>query len=272
MDFSVIIPDKDDDTSKKDYGSIAVVAGMAGMAGASALSAKAALRSGAGLVRVTAPSNRAVVINILAPEAIYVSPKEVIKHAAGFDAVAIGPGMGKTSGTVKALAKLFKLCTGPLVIDADGLNCLAVSERLARLASESAADIIITPHEAEAARLLGIPSVSDRDSAAEALAEKYNCTALLKGHQTIVIGRDGRRYVNETGNPGMATPGSGDVLTGIITALAGQGLTCFDAACAGAYIHGSAGDLAAEQRGEYGMTAADIIDKLPEAFLSCKGF
>ena len=103
-------------------------------------------------------------------------------------------------------------------------------------------------------------------------AEKYNCTALLKGHQTIVIGRDGRRYVNETGNPGMATPGSGDVLTGIITALAGQGLTCFDAACAGAYIHGSAGDLAAEQRGEYGMTAADIIDKLPEAFLSCKGF
>lgn len=201
-----------------------------------------------------------------------------------YDAVGFGPGMGTSEACADMLCRIFQCFKGPLVIDADGLNLIA-KMKLANRIKACKARVTLTPHEGEAQRLLGNDSwrnCADRKEAAEAMAEKYGCNVVLKGAGTLVARRSedsGVRsaggaqaryeiFRNTTGNPGMATAGSGDVLAGVITSLAGQGSGDFDAAKAGVFIHGYAGDIAAAKMGRYGMIAGDIVRSLPYAIRS----
>jgi ADP-dependent NAD(P)H-hydrate dehydratase / NAD(P)H-hydrate epimerase len=264
---------------KGDYGHIFIVAGSARYSGAAALCAQAALRSGAGLVTVGIPQgiNNAF-IRIKAREVMTLPLAEtaagnlsgrafekIRDFARGCDVVVVGPGLGQEPSTQTFIRRLASSLGGLCVIDADGLNALA--GHLAIL-DKATAQIIITPHPGEMARLTGRKvgvSRKERIACACSFARKHTVTVVLKGHGTVVAAPDGRKYVNTTGNPGMATAGSGDVLTGMIAALLGQGSGCFEAAKFAVYLHGLAGDLAAREKTQMGMIASDIIAMVPRA-------
>ena len=245
------------------------------MSGSCFLSSTAALRSGAGLSYTIVPDSISQILQIKSLETIVIpihteggdfnaaSSSEVLEKIENMDAVGIGPGLGSGEEIAEFVKKILIQSDKPFVIDADALN--ALSKDLSYV-SDLSKDIILTPHPLEMARLLGttVDEVEkDRISAAKNFAKEYSCTLLLKGSKTVVT--NGKEvYVNTTGNPGMATAGSGDVLTGIILALLGQGYGTMEAGKIGAYIHGSAGDLAKEELGEMGMVASDIIRYLPK--------
>lgn len=264
------LPRRKSDTHKGDYGRALVVAGSYGMAGAAMLACEGALRSGAGIVYLAAPRSiydavasrlRCVVIHpqpATASGAISAKAlKSVVDLALSCNAVAIGPGLGTDSQTVALVHRLLGSVSKPMVLDADGLNAAAKRPAVLR---EVLGPLVMTPHPGEMARLIGRP-VRDRVKDAVETARRFKSVVVLKGHGTVVT--DGERlYVNRSGNPGMAKGGSGDVLTGVIAALIGQGLGPFDAACLGVYEHGRAGDRAAKARGEIGMTADDVVDHL----------
>ena len=264
-----LLPPRAGDAHKGSFGRTMIVAGSPGMAGAAALCARAAFRGGAGLVTVSIDEALFPVIHGGVAEATCIGRKIPADRLKTFDAVAIGPGLGQSKDALGILGFIAGNYDGKLALDADALNLMA-AEGLDGSDNEKKcrAELIITPHEGEAARLLGMDVSgikTDRRGAAEELASKYGATAVLKGSETLVA--TGRSiWVNHTGNPGMATAGSGDVLTGLITALAGQGLSAANAAIAAVYLHGLAGDLAAREKGEYSMIAGDIIEKLPDAF------
>jgi ADP-dependent NAD(P)H-hydrate dehydratase len=268
------------DGHKGRYGTVLVIAGGRGMAGAAALCGAACLRSGAGLVRVaTAAEVQPVVASFEPCYMTYPLPHQdeglidfgksrpilpsLIDKA---DVVAVGPGLGQADGIRELVHFLIAETDRPLVIDADGLNALdGHTEWLAGLRRP----VILTPHPGEFARLAGksVAEVQeDRvEHAAELAATSEGLIVVLKGAGTVVT--DGRRYyVNTTGNPGMATGGSGDVLTGVIAALIGQKLPAFEAAQLGVFVHGLSGDIARDNHGEVGMIAGDIVDALPDAF------
>lgn len=273
------LPHRATSAHKGDVGRILVVGGSdeeVCMIGAPALTANAALRSGAGLVQIVVPESLRAAAATLAPcctvRSLPKSSDQILSIAHDFraDVLAIGPGLGEglTGEQVAAITRRFE---GIVVLDADALN------RLAELGSDDRFQVervILTPHPGELARLLearGLPpNVGDtneaRREAALALSSSWGVTAVVKGSGTAVT--DGRRfYVNETGNAGMATAGAGDVLTGIIAALAGQKLPAIEACILGTYLHGLAGDFAAEELGRWSITATDLIDYLPEAFV-----
>jgi NAD(P)H-hydrate epimerase len=184
------------------------------------------------------------------------------------DVLAIGPGLGTAPETVTVVRGVIESAAKPMVIDADALNALAL-QRGSRPRRDVPA--ILTPHPGEAARLIGTTSAavqSDRRGAARRIARDFGCCAVLKGDRTLIARPDGMLHVNSTGNPGMATGGSGDALTGIAAAWLAQGLTPFDAATLSVFVHGLAGDLAAGNLGEVSLMAGDIIDTLPAAYLS----
>jgi len=268
------------DGHKGDYGKVCIIAGSVGMSGAAALAGRAALRAGAGLVRVATPKSILPIVAAIEPSFTTIAMPEdsagrisakaihaVLEAAGQNDAVAFGPGIG-TSGALRSiLERLLDQQNLRLVIDADGLNNLAgIKNWPARLKAK----LILTPHPGEMKRLwsglLREELPADRDEQALQYAQRTNTVVVLKGAGTVVT--DGEKvYINKTGNPGMATAGSGDVLTGVIAALLGQGLSDFDAAVLGVYIHGLAGDIAAEKIGQVSMMTTDIIDSLPGAFL-----
>lgn len=254
---------------KGDFGLAYIIGGSKGMIGAAVLAAKAALRSGAGKVRVVVPECGYNIVQTSLPEAMCAVSGETcisrIKKDWDKAAVGIGPGLGTAEPTLKAFADFLSTCKDPLVIDADAINLLAQDPALlAKLPPDS----ILTPHPKEFERLFG----KSKDSMqmlelARTQSMKYNIYIVLKGHRTIVCGPEGECWYNMTGNPGMATAGSGDVLTGIITALMAQNYSSLDAARLGVYLHGLAGDYTAQQWGQYAMTAGDIIDNMGKAFL-----
>lgn len=265
---------------KGDYGKVCIIAGSVGMSGAAALAGRAALRAGAGLVRVaTAKSAQPVVASIepsyttiaLAEDSVgRISAKAVsaVLHAVGDnDVVAFGPGVGISSGLQSILRALIAHENLRLVIDGDGLNNLS---KLGDWPSLAKAQIVLTPHPGEMKRLwaglLREQQPADRQQCAIQFAERSKAIVVLKGAGTVVTDGD-KVYVNETGNPGMATAGSGDVLTGVITALIGQGMSNLDAAILGVHVHGLAGDIAADELGEVSMMATDILEGLSEAFM-----
>jgi ADP-dependent NAD(P)H-hydrate dehydratase len=268
------------DAHKGDFGKVCIVGGSIGMSGAAAIAGRAALRAGAGLVRVATPISVLPIVAAIEPCYTTIPLPEdetgcISADAIGLilqlvkqnDVMAFGPGVSVTAGVHQVLKTLIAQEGVRLVIDADGLNCLAKSTDWLE---KKKANLILTPHPGEMKRLwdrlLRRQMPADRTDQAAELAQKAACTVVLKGAGTVVT--DGSRvYVNTTGNPGMATAGSGDVLTGVITALAGQGLDNFDAAVLGVYIHGLAGDLAAEKTGQVSLITTDIIDSLGEAFL-----
>lgn len=264
------IPKRKPDTHKGDYGKAFIYAGSEGMLGAAVLCSRGALRVGAGLVYLGVPAKVRDVVNVATPEVIAVggdNARDFTNTAQKADAVAIGPGLGWRRTMARDL--LLKLeadrYSGPVVLDADGLmafvNEVAVLEKLNL-------DLILTPHPGEMAKLLGktVEEVQkDREKTAKAVAKHLGCIVVLKGHETVVADAHGKLYVNQTGNPGMATAAVGDVLTGVIVGLAAQGFSSWDAAVAGVHLHGLAGDLAVKEKGEYGMIASDLLEKVPDA-------
>ncbi len=264
------------DVYKQNFGHVFVLAGSAPMLGASALVALAAMRTGAGLVTCGVPErlNAAlqkrispVIMTLPLPQTqgafAYRSIATIKKLFSKMDVFAIGPGIGDSAGTRRLVLDLVRQCPKPLVLDAGGLNAL---EGKAQLLLEAKAVKVLTPHIKEMARLTGYglaKIINNREKIAAAFAQKYHCVLLLKGNRTLIASPEGKVFVNRTGNAGMATAGSGDVLTGIIAALLGQGVEALEAATFGAYMHGKAGDLAAAQTSKFGMIATDIIEQIP---------
>jgi len=270
------------DTHKGTYGRVLVVAGSPGTAGAAVLSARGALRGGAGLVTVASPSSVYPIVAGQITEAL-VRPltcaaegggiglnavEEVLELVGSTDVLAIGPGVGTSSETAEAVRQIISQAGVPTVIDADGLNALVGN--LDRI-SESAEPRILTPHPGEMARLLGCSTgdvQGDRLASARRLAAETGALVVLKGHRTVLAQPVGPLVVNPTGNPGMATGGSGDVLTGLVAAFLAQRMEPAAAAELGVFIHGAAGDLAADELGEVALIAGDLVDLLPDVFLS----
>lgn len=263
------------DAHKGTAGLVLIVAGSRGMAGAAALAGNAALRSGAGLVKIATANAALDTVAGLAPccttsplpdDGASVSREAapiVLKLAEGWQAIGMGPGMGQTEGVSGVVLAILAHTTIPVVLDADGLNVLG--KHAQSVFRDRRAPLIVTPHPGEAARLLGATAKeiqADREAAATRLAA-LGAVAVLKGAGTIVC--DGERmYVNTTGNPGMATAGAGDVLTGLVAALVAAGMAPFDAAVLGVWAHGRAGDMAAERWGILGLTALDILSCVPQ--------
>ncbi|MBC8355265.1 MAG: NAD(P)H-hydrate dehydratase [Planctomycetes bacterium] len=266
------------DSHKGDYGKVLLVGGSRGLSGAIALAGMACLRSGAGLVTLGVPDVCLDVVASFEPSYMTVplpcddrgrlsvaAQEHLAELADTATCIACGPGLGRSQRVTDLVAWMYEVLPQPIVFDADAL--FALSERFDRL-DDPSGPRILTPHLGEFKRLVE-DDLLDRDKAelfAAQLAMSRRMVILLKGHETVIT--DGRRSVhNHTGNPGMATGGSGDVLTGIIAALLGQGLAPFDAARLGSHVHGLAGDLAAAQLGTTSMIASDIVAQLPVAFL-----
>lgn len=261
------------DTHKGDYGHVLVVAGSLRCSGAALLCSQSCLRSGAGLVTLAVPPE--IIPSVLRnkiKEVMVIPLRETAKDLRRYDALAVGPGLGTRPATQQLVLRLLKDCACPMVIDADGLNCLAGRLQALKTRGVKGLKTVLTPHAGEMARLLGSPVEvveKDRKKVAKTFARHYNSVIVLKGHRTIVADPV-QTYINHTGNPGMATAGSGDVLTGMIAAFLGQGLDCFSAARAAVYLHGVAGDIAADEKTQIGMIASDIIAALPQAFKRCQ--
>ncbi len=253
------------DAHKGTYGRILLVAGSRWLPGAAILASRAALRTGSGLVAAAIPSSASTALAAACPEATQAPADSAadLDLRVSYQAAAIGPGLGTDDRSRALVAKVVKTFAPPLVIDADALNVIA---REPEILGAPRAQRVWTPHPGEFERLLGERphGDSERVASAERFEARFGGVLVLKGHHTVVLER-GRYYLNPTGNPGMATAGSGDVLTGIITSLLGQGLAPFDAATLGVYLHGVAGDLARDVVGEGSLIASDIIEYLPEA-------
>jgi len=275
------LPTRPRDAHKGDFGLALIVGGSRGMTGAVALAGMAALRGGAGLVRLAVPGLCLETVAACEPSYMTVPLPSgpsgriaasafdlIAHHAQAATVVACGPGLGRSWELDQLVGRLYQELEKPLIVDADGLNALAED---ADVLADPAGPRILTPHPGEFARLIGRKLPADeRDDAAVALAERCGITVVLKGHETLTT--DGaRRHKNTTGNPGMATGGSGDVLTGLLTALWCQGLEPFDAARLACHLHGLAGDLAAAELGEVSMIASDQVRFLPQAFLRYNG-
>lgn len=272
-----VLPPRPPDSNKGSFGKVVIVAGSRGMSGAAVLAGSAALRGGAGLVRVAVPAGILPIVASANPCYLTAPLPEdsdgrvsaeaeepIVQLMDGWDVAAVGPGFGRGPGVASVVHAALRRLTVPLVLDADGLNTLEGNTEPLR---QRQAPLVITPHPGEFARLTG-KSIAEiqqrRQELAVAFAAENRLILVLKGHRTIVT--DGRRfYVNTTGNPGMATGGTGDVLTGLIAALLGQGLEPFAAAQLGVHRHGLAGDLARDQIGEVGMVASDLLTYLPQA-------
>lgn len=274
------LPRRPSDAHKGLFGTVLVLGGGRGMAGAPALAGASALRSGAGLVRVVCPVE--VQPTVASYEPSYLTypvnndDEGLICFEAGKQALqrfleranvlALGPGLGQSDELRSLVRWVVEQVELPTIIDADGLNALVSQSDLLRRIRRP---VILTPHPGEFVRLTGQAMTevqADRVGHATALAQmSSHLIVVLKGAGTVVT--DGTRvYVNRTGNPGMATGGTGDVLTGVIAALVGQGLSPFEAAQLGVYVHGLAGDIARDQSGEIGLIAGDLVDSLPDAF------
>jgi len=275
---------RDKNVHKNTFGHILTLAGSRRMLGAPALCGLAAMRAGAGLVTLGVPKSlnaalqkkiSPVLMTLPLPETreqtLSTGALPAIKKAAGnFRVIALGPGLTQNPATQNFIRKTIATATQPLVIDADGLNALAGN---LKILNRSDVPKILTPHPGEMSRLTKLSPKEiqkNRKKIARDFAVKHRVILLLKGPRTIVASDKGKIYINTTGNAGMATAGSGDVLTGMIAALLAQGISGFEAACLGAYLHGKAGDLAARDKTKAAMIATDIIDHIPVAIKKIK--
>jgi hydroxyethylthiazole kinase-like uncharacterized protein yjeF len=303
-ELSGLLPPRARDSHKGDYGHLLLVAGSPGKAGAAVLAARAAVRAGAGLVTAAVPETILQIVHLGSIESMVLplpagsagpprehgtgeaggghgaghagghgggaltaaAAEQVLAAAAGKSALAVGPGLGQDAGTVAAIRRLAAAAELPLVLDADGINAFA--GRPEELAARRA-PTVLTPHPGELGRLLGISTAevqADRPAAARRAAAATGAIVVLKGSLTLIAAPGGGLYVNPTGNPGMASGGTGDVLTGILGGLVAQRLEPLDAACLAVYLHGLAGDLALARLRGPSLAAEDLIASLPAAF------
>jgi NAD(P)H-hydrate epimerase len=267
------------DAHKGDFGRLLIVGGSAGKSGAAVLAALGALKAGAGLVTVAAPRSVIPLIAAHAPDYMTLPLEEsadgVVDHAAvdavlslPVDVLAVGPGLGRGPGVSRFVRELLETGESPLVLDADALNAFA--ENPAALVARDGRDVIITPHPGEMARLVGC-SIEDvqanRMGIAGDFAAAHRLYVILKGYRTLIATPDGKVFVNPTGSPGLATGGTGDVLTGIVAAWLAQLLDAEAACRLGVYLHGAAGELADADHGEVSMTASDLVHHISDAVL-----
>lgn len=265
-----LLPDREKTAHKGNFGKILLLCGSRGYTGAAYFAAMGALRAGAGLVFLGVPEsiyaieavklNEAIVFplpeqdGMLSPAAL----EEIEKRLPRMDAVLIGCGLGQSQGTAEVVFRLLEQARCPVVLDADGINVISRHRHVLR---GRAAPTILTPHGGEFTRLGYSIGTNPMEAAMEA-ARELNCVMVLKGHESCITDGE-RQYINPTGNPGMAVGGSGDLLSGIIVSLLGQGLAPLEAAACGCWLHGAAGDRCAASLGQYGMLPSDMLDALP---------
>lgn len=267
------LPARPVDGHKGTFGKVLIVGGSVGFTGAPVLAARGAVRGGTGLVFLGVPRSVWPVAAVKCDEAMpFPLPEDGVgrlsREAADLiqtkletcDAGLIGPGLGQSEELDEVIVQVLRAADCPMVVDADGLNGLS---RHMDIVSQTGQPLILTPHDGEFRRLAGHWPGPDRAGAAAAFARSFRCILVLKGHETLIAAPDGQLYRNTTGNHGMAKGGSGDVLAGLILSLLGQGMVPVQAAAAGVWIHGRAGDLAAAEQGFRGMTPSDLIERLP---------
>lgn len=266
-----LLPKRNPNAHKGDFGRVLIVAGSVGYTGAPVLAANAALRSGAGLIFTGVPEAvYPIVAQKLDEPMVFPLPCDedgrlntraipaLLSRLENCDACLVGPGLGRSPAILDVVSAVLNQAKCPVILDADGINCL---EGHIDVLGQASCPVILTPHDGEFRRLGGDPEPEKRYESAKALARSWGVTVLLKGHRTLIIGPE-KVYLNTTGNPGMATGGSGDVLAGILLALLGQGVAPTEAAAAAAWLHGAVGDSCAEAWGECGMTPTDMIASL----------
>lgn len=269
-DVNRLLPPRNPETHKGDYGKILLLCGSRGYTGAAALAAMGALRTGAGLVYLGVPESiYAIEATKLTEPVIYPLPdkngklscdslREVLQLIEGKDAILIGPGLGQSQGTQTITEAVLQYASCPVVLDADGINVMNAHKDILR---GRTSPTILTPHLGEFQRF-AFPVNGNPTEAAIKLSLDLGVIVLLKGNRSVIT--DGKIvYINSTGNPGMATGGSGDILAGVITSLLGQGIQPLEAAAYGAWLHGAAGDLCASEIGMYGMLPTDMLNALP---------
>ncbi len=273
-----LMPCREEDSHKGDVGHGLVLAGSPGKTGAAVMAAESALRAGAGLITLAAPAGLSPILETKTLEVMTEPLPETADGTlgqaslgrarevlAGKTAAALGPGLGRNAEVTEFVRSMIKECALPLVIDADGL--FAVAEDPAMLAAK-AGPVVLTPHPGEMARLMGVKTSevqADRPAAAIGFAGKHGVIVVLKGAHTVVAAPDGRAFFNLTGNPGLASGGTGDVLTGMVLGLICQGIAPLDAAALAVFLHGMAGDLAAEEISEEAMIARDVMERIGTA-------
>lgn len=278
--FNKAVFNRPDDSNKGTLGSLLCICGSYGMAGAAIMAGKAALRCGIGLLKIAVPKSIYPVCATNILESVYYPLEEtsngvisskntdfLLEMCEKSSAVVIGCGLSVCDDTKNLVQSVITNCEKPLVIDADALNCICNKPEILK---NLKAPAIITPHPGEMARLLhSTPKAvnSSRENTAINFAKKFGVVTVLKGAGTIIASPDGEVYINHTGNSGMATGGSGDVLSGIIGSLLAQGASPINAAAAGVFLHGTIGDLAAEKLGKISMLPTDMIDMIPTAYL-----
>lgn len=270
------------DSHKGDYGHVFVVGGSVGLTGAAALASNASLRAGAGLVTLGVPASLNLAMERKLTEVMTCplpetrkgslslkAKKEILKRADGADVVVLGPGLSQNPETKRLVRQIVTRIKKVMVIDADALNAISDDVPVLKKVKVS---YVVTPHPGEMSRLVKKSASyikKNRITVAKKFSNNYNAVVVLKGAGTVVAGQ-GKTYVNKTGNPGMATAGSGDVLAGVIAGFLAQGLKVFEAARLGVYVHGLAGDLAAKEKGEAGLIAGDILENIPYAIKQAK--
>lgn len=278
--FNKAVFNRPDDSNKGTLGSLLCICGSYGMAGAAIMAGKAALRCGIGLLKIAVPKSIYPVCTTNILESVYYPLEEtsngvisskntdfLLEMCEKSSAVVIGCGLSVCDDTKNLVQSVITNCEKPLVIDADALNCICNKPEILK---NLKAPAIITPHPGEMARLLhSTPKAvnSNRENTAIDFAKKFGVVTVLKGAGTIIASPDGEVYINHTGNSGMATGGSGDILSGIIGSLLAQGASPINAAAAGVFLHGTIGDLAAEKLGKISMLPTDMIDMIPTAYL-----
>ncbi|MCM1118976.1 MAG: NAD(P)H-hydrate dehydratase [bacterium] len=265
-----LLPPRKADGHKGDFGRLLLVAGFEQMPGAAVLAARAAYSAGVGMVKVICPQENRSILQTAVPEALWTEPENWRQGCEWADVIAIGPGLGRGVQAKNILTGVFKESKLPLVLDADALNLIAGDMSLQIMAADQGKEkreMILTPHEGELSRLSGKSIAQlqeDRERAARVLAQDLHCVLVLKGARTLICREQGDACVNLTGDNGMASAGSGDVLTGIIAALLAQGADAFAAASVGVYLHGLAGEMVANRYGSYGVTAGKLAEAIGE--------
>lgn len=267
-DFKNLLPPRKKDSHKKNFGHVLVIAGSVEMPGAGFLASLAALRAGAGMVTACLPASAYEKFDADFPE-VMVKPftdiGELLRFAEDKESVVLGPGMGQSAATESLIVALVQQLKQAIVLDADGINALS---RHPELAGKLKAPVVFTPHPGEMSRLLLRPTKEiqeNRIASAKEAAAIWKQDFVLKGYHSLIATGDGNLYVSPTGNPGMATAGAGDVLAGMIAGLIAQGASPKEAALAGTFLHGLAGDLAAAAIGEKGLISSDIVGYIPRA-------
>ncbi|MCC8182102.1 MAG: NAD(P)H-hydrate dehydratase [Clostridiales bacterium] len=271
------LPERPEDGHKGTFGKVLIVGGSVGYTGAPVLAARSAVRGGTGLVFLGVPRSVWPVSAVKCDEAMpFPLPEDengklteaalepLTERLSGCDAGLIGPGLGQSESLDRLVPELLLRAKCPIVVDADGLNALS---RHMDILGRVSAPLILTPHDGEFCRLSGHWPGTDRGREASDFAQAHRCVLVLKGHRTVIAGPYGQVFQNTTGNQGMAKGGSGDALAGLILSLLGQGMEPVQAASAAVWVHGRAGDRAAEAKGFRGMTPSDLVETLPEVWL-----